>query len=122
MKNIVSVNKMVLGGALIAWIVPMLVSFFMIDPETQAYLPNELVFKATMIAISAAVTFFFFNKLKKMNLLQVQVPHTFLIINVLLDIAVLIGVFAMPFTEWVTTVFPAYIVIFYGLYYLLKNK
>ncbi len=121
MTNIISTNKLVLGGALVAWVIPMIVSFFMIDPVTMEYLPNELVFKITMIVVAAAVTLFLFKKFLTKNLLNLQVPHTFLIINVVLDVIVLMGMLAMPFAEWVTTVFPSYLIIFYGLYYFLKK-
>ena len=52
----------------------MFVSFFMIDPVTMEYLPNEIVFKITMILLSAIVTFLFFRKIKNRGILQVQVP------------------------------------------------
>jgi hypothetical protein len=121
MKKIFNFNAMALGGAITAWIVPMFVSFFMIDPVTMEYLPNETVFKITMILSSAVVTFLFFRKIKSRGILQAQVPHTFLLVNVVLDILILIGALAMPFTEWATTVFPMYIVVFYGGYLYLKR-
>ena len=116
MKKIFNFNTIVLGGAITAWIVPMFVSFFMIDPVTMEYLPNETVFKITMILSSAVVAFLFFRKIKSRGILQVQVPHTFLLVNVLLDILFLMGALGMPVIEWTTTVFPMYIVVFYGGY------
>lgn len=121
MKNILNFRAIVLGGAVTAWIVPMFVSFFMIDPVTMEYLPNEMIFSVTMILLSAIVTFLFFKKIKSRGMMQVQIPHTFLFVNVVLDILILISSFGMPFTEWVTTVFPSYIVVFYGLYFYLRK-
>lgn len=114
-------SAIVLGGAIAAWIVPMFVIFFMIDPVTMEYLPNETVFKITMILLSAIVTFLFFRKIKSRGILQAQVPHTFLLVNVVLDILILMGALGMPFTEWVTIVFPMYLVVFYGGYLYLKK-
>ena len=44
-----------------------------------------------------------------------------LFVNIVLDILILIGTFGMPFTEWVTTVFPSYLVVFYGLYLYFRK-
>ena len=121
MKKIFNFNAIVLGGAITAWIVPMFVSFFMIDLVTMAYLPNETVFKITMILSSAVVTFLFFRKIKSGGIMLAQVPHTFLLVNVLLDILFLMGALGMPVTEWVTTVLPMYIVVFYGLYFYFRK-
>lgn len=122
MKKILNFNAIVLGGAIAAWIVPMFVSFFMIDPVTMEYLPNETVFKITMILSSAVVTFLFFRKIKSRGILQVQVSHTFLLVNIVLDILFLMGALGMPVTEWATTVLPMYIVVFYGGYLYFKRN
>ena len=121
MKKILNFKAIVLGGAITAWLVPMFVSFFMIDPVTMEYLPNETVFKITMILSSAVVAFLFFRKIKSRGMLQVQVPHTFLFVNIVLDILFLMGALGMPVTEWVTTVLPMYIVVFYGWYFYLRK-
>lgn len=94
----------------------------MIDPVTKAYIPNELVFKITMEAICLIVTLFFFIGLKKQNMLTVNVPLIFLMVGVLLDMIVLIGMFGMSLTEWATTVLPAYVIIFYGLYFVIRGR
>lgn len=122
MKKILNFKAIVLGGAITAWIVPMFVSFFMIDPVTMEYLPNEMAFKITMILSSAVVTFLFFRKIKSRGILQVQVSHTFLFVNIVLDILFLMGALGMPVTEWATTVLPMYIVVFYGWYLYFKRN
>lgn len=121
MKKIFNFNSIILGGAVTAWVVPMFVSFFMIDPVTMEYLPNEIVFKITMILLSAIVTFLFFRKIKNKGILQVQVPHTFLFVNIVLDVLILIGALGMSVAEWSTTVLPMYIIVFYGGYLYFRK-
>jgi hypothetical protein len=120
MNKIISTNKKVLGFSFLAWIVPFVVSIFMVDPVTKEYLPNFTIFKAVMFVILAVVTYGLYTSLKKVQLLTIATPNTFLLVNILLDLFVLILAFQIPILVWVTTVLPVYLIVFYGGFYLKK--
>ncbi|MCA4900470.1 MAG: hypothetical protein ACK514_03095 [Bacteroidota bacterium] len=50
--------------AVLTWLIPIVVSFFMYDPQTNQYLPNIPVFKSVMIALTTLLTYYFFKKKK----------------------------------------------------------
>lgn len=109
-------------SALATWFVPFFISFFMVDMNTRAYLPNPLVFKIVMILSSAATTFFVMKKLKPYHKRPWYFASLFfLVINSLLDMLILIPISGMPLTEWATTVLPSYLVVFFTLgFFVLK--
>ncbi|MDI9314249.1 MAG: hypothetical protein QM529_06215 [Hydrotalea sp.] len=114
----------VLLGAVLAWLIPMAVSFFMVDPSTtpHTYLPNIYVFKAVMFLLASGTAWFFYKKLQAKKSLDINVAHVFLAVSVVLDMALLVSVFKMPLFVWLTMVFPCYPIAFYGLYFFLKRK
>ena len=50
--------------AVLTWLIPIVVSFFMYDPKTNQYLPSIPVFKSVMIALTTLLTYYFFKKKK----------------------------------------------------------
>ena len=120
MNEIISTNKKVIGFSLLTWVVPFAVSIFMVDPVTKEYLPNFTVFKVVMFLILAVVTYGLYVLLKKDQLLTITTTNTFLLVNILLDMVVLVLIFKIPILVWVTTVLPVYLIMFYGCFHLKK--
>jgi hypothetical protein len=120
MKEIISVHKKVLGFSLLTWMIPFVVSIFMVDPVTNEYLPNFIVFKVVMFLILTVVTYGLYTSLKKDQLLTIATPNTFVLVNILLDMVVLVLAFQIPISVWATTVLPIYLIVFYGGFLLKK--
>jgi hypothetical protein len=120
MEKVISVNKNVIGFSILAWLVPFVVSLFMVDPVTKEYLPNFTIFKIVMFLILAVVTYASYTSLKKKQLLTITAANTFLLVNVLFDLVVLVLAFQIPIFVWATTVLPMYLIVFYGSYFLKK--
>ncbi len=118
-------NKgLVFGGAVLAWLLPIAVSFFMVDGSTtpHSYKPNIYVFKLVMFILASAIAYYFYKKLRDKKDLTITVAHVFLATSVLLDMILLVSVFKMPFMIWVAMILPFYLVAFYGIYFLLNYK
>ncbi len=79
-----------------------------------------MIFKVVMFMILALVTYGLYTSLKKGQLLTIATPNTFLLVNVLFDLVVLVLAFQIPILVWVTTVLPMYLIVFYGGYFLKK--
>ena len=117
MKNIFNFKKQVLFFALLSWVIPFGVSMVMVNPVSKEYLPNFTIFKSVMFILLLILTYFFYKRLKRESLLDMSSVHTFLLSNILLDGLVLLLMINLPFFLWVTTVFPVYLIVFYGMYY-----
>lgn len=117
MKNIFNFKKQVLFFALLSWVIPFGLSMVMVNPVSKEYLPNFTVFKSVMFILLLILTYFFYKRLKRESLLDMSSVHTFLLSNILLDGLVLLLMINLPFFLWVTTVFPVYLIVFYGMYY-----
>jgi hypothetical protein len=108
-------------GALITWLLPMLLSFGLYDPETKIYVPSYIGFKITMALTAATVAFLTMRWISKKELVSAKVPAIYVAVNSLLDIFVLVLLFAMPFMFWTMTVFPIYVVVFCVTFYFFNN-
>lgn len=121
MKDLFNFKKQTVAWAFLSWLLPLFVSFFFVNPETKEYTINIWVFKGLMAAILAAVTYVGYNKIAAKGTIKMPVPNTFLAVNVVGDILVLLLAFGVPVLMWITTILPIYIVCIYGLY-ALKNR
>jgi hypothetical protein len=113
------------GFSLLAWLVPFVVSIFMIDNSRVpiAYKPDYFSFKMTMFVILIVITTLGYSVMRwytKMN--WVITAMSFLLVSCVLDVVLLINIFKMNTTDWVLTVLPSYLVIFFGLAYLILRK
>jgi hypothetical protein len=113
------------GFSLLAWIVPFVVSIFMIDNSRVpiAYKPDYISFKITMFVILIVITTLGYSVMRwytKMN--WVITAMTFLLVSCVLDVILLINIFKMNTTDWVLTVLPSYLLIFFGLAYLILRR
>lgn len=108
-------------GAFITWLIPLAVSFGLYDPATGVYLPNFLGFKLIMAALAAASAYATYRWIARQKPLEIGVPNTYLALNAVLDIILLVAMFGMPLLSWLTTIFPIYIVVFYAIYALLRR-
>lgn len=122
MKQYFDNSKMALLGGFVSWFVPLFVSFFLVDPETKAYLINFWLFKTLMASLLGAVVYFFFNKLIKRHSLNLATANTFVAVNILGDLLVLIAIFKMDLINWLTTIVPIYLVVVYGLFSVMKKR
>jgi hypothetical protein len=114
-------RKQTIAGAAVAWAIPLLASFGLFNPNTGAYLPNYPGFKLIMAVLAALCTFLSYRWIARSGGLTPGVPVTYLALNSLLDLAVLIAAFGMPVAVWGTTVFPVYVAVFVGLYFAMRR-
>jgi len=110
--------------AVLTWLIPIVVSFFMYDPQTNQYLPNIPVFKSVMIALTTLLTYYFFKKIKTSDTASPWYAYALLFVVVcsVLDFAVLLTVFKVEFSVWAMAIFPVYLIVFFGLGYLMLGK
>jgi hypothetical protein len=120
MKRYFDTTRQTILFGIVAWVIPFVVSIFMVDPVTKEYLPNIIVFKAVMASLLAIVTYLLYSVIRKARHLHSTVPNTFLASNTVLDGIVLVSLFGMPIVVWCTTVLPLYVIIFYGVYFLRR--
>ncbi len=122
MKSLIDTRKKVLTGAFISWLLPLFVSFFLVNPQTKQYLINFWLFKILMASLLAGVVYYFFSKLKKSHQLKIQTAHTFFLFNFLADLIVLIGLFKMDLYSWISTIVTIYLLVIYGTYYYFSHR
>lgn len=110
--------------AVLTWLIPIVVSFFMYDPKTNQYLPNIPVFKSVMIALTSLLAYYFFRKIKATDTGSPWYAYAILFVVVcsLLDFAVLLTVFKVAFSVWAMAIFPVYIIVFFGFGYFILGK
>jgi hypothetical protein len=121
MKKYFTINKLTIIFAALSWFVPFFVSIFLIDPETKMPIIDPILFKVIMVVILAAITFYAYNKIKAKIGMYIQTANTFLAVNIVLDMAILVGLLGVPFVTWIATVLPVYILVFYGMYFIIKR-
>lgn len=110
-------------SAFLAWLVPLVISFFLFNPQTREYIPNFLSFKVIMAVVLLAITWFLYMRLRnEMKSSKWQVSIVFLLVSVVFDLIVLVWLLAMPFATWLLTVLPLYIVIFFGIEWWMQNN
>jgi hypothetical protein len=114
-------NFKILLGAFFTWLVPLIVSFGLYDPTTNIYFPNFVGFKLIMVLLAAIACYFSMRWISKTQVLTVEVPTAYVVLNSILDLLVLVAAFKVPVSVWVTTVFPAYVLVF-GIIYLIIAK
>ena len=122
MKSLVDSRKKVLIGSFISWLLPLFVSFFLVNPETKEYLINFWLFKILMASLLGVVVFYLFSNLKKTHQLKIQTAHTFFLFNFLADLVVLIGLFKMDLYSWISTIVTIYLLVIYGIYYYFSHQ
>lgn len=110
-------------SAFISWIVPLFISFFLINPTTKEYLPNFWSFKVIMLVVLGSLTYFLYKRLNSKDSGKVQIASTFIIVNSVLDLIVLVGFFGISILTWATTIWPIYVIVFIGLaQYIFGSK
>lgn len=109
MKNILSQKWKVYVFAVLFWVVIFVVSALFIDPATGTPKMDLYLFHVLMFVISLVILYFLFSWLKKKGLVENATFITFLIVNILLDFALLIPFFGVTVSEWVTLILPSYI-------------
>lgn len=110
--------------AFLTWFIPVLVSMFMYDKETNSYLPNLAVFKTVMLVLLFSLTYIFFKQIKKSDTSTwISIAILFTVFACVFDFIVLIGLFKYAFSMWAMAIFPFYLLSFFGFgYWLLKVK
>lgn len=110
--------------AFLTWFIPIAVSMFMYNKETNSYLPNLAVFKTIMLVLLFGLTYLFFKQIVKSdNSKWTSVAILFTVVCSILDLGVLIGLFKMEIMMWVMAIFPFYLLSFFGFgYWLLRQK
>lgn len=122
MKSYLDLDRKTFFWACCSWVLPLFVSFFLINPETKEYIINFWVFKLLMITILSFITYIGYKKISTKNDLKLTTAHTFFLVNVLGDVLVLLFFLKFPITVWLTTIVSMYIVVIYGLYSVLKSR
>jgi hypothetical protein len=114
------ISKKIIGFSFLSWIIPFAVSIFMVNPVTGEYLPNFVIFKVVMLLLLSTITYYSYINIKKFGGLTIKVPNTFLAVNSIMDILVLMLAFQIPLSIWFITILPIYFIVFYGIYYLKR--
>jgi uncharacterized membrane protein (DUF373 family) len=109
-------------GALITWILPLLLSFGLYNPETKIYIPSYIGFKVIMALTAAFVCYFTMRWISKKQQLGSSSPAIYLALNSALDLFLLVYLFAMPIMFWVTTIFPVYVIVFFGAFFIVRRS
>jgi hypothetical protein len=103
------------------WLLPLVVSFGLYNPETKIYLPNYFGFKLIMALLAAIACLLTLRWISKKQVLTPAVPITYIALNSILDLIVLVGAFKMALTFWLMTVFPIYVFVFASIYLFAKR-
>ncbi len=93
----------------------------MLRLERDAGVISPLTMKLLLILGGSGLAFIFYRLLRSQGFLHRSIAHSFMLVNSLLDIIILMGIFQRNMVEWLGSVFIFYIVVFYGLYYLLRK-
>lgn len=109
MKNILSKNWKVYAWAVLFWIVLFVISAFFVDPTSGEVKINLYLFHFVMFLVSVGILYFVFSWFKKKQLIENATFVTFLIVNIVLDFALLIPFFGVTVSEWFTLILPSYI-------------
>lgn len=114
-----------LAFALVAWFVPFFVSVFMIETGTNpvSYKPDFITFKITMFVILVIITTLGYTIMRwytKLNWVITSI--VFLLLSCILDVVVLINIYKTNTTSWVLTVLPVYLLVFFGLGYIILRR
>jgi uncharacterized membrane protein YdbT with pleckstrin-like domain len=119
--NILDFRPSSLLRAVVTWLVPFVVSGLMYDPDTKGFLPNFAVFKIVMVTTLIAVTVPIYIWLKPSHRCsRSSIASTFLVVNIVLDIVVLVMVLKVPFLVWLLSILPIYLLVFYSLARLIS--
>jgi asparagine N-glycosylation enzyme membrane subunit Stt3 len=107
-------------AAALTWLVPFLMSFGFYNPETHSYLPNYIGFKLIMAILVSALAYLTMQWLAKKLALNNTTPLIYTGLNSLLDVLLLVGLFAMPVGFWMTTILPIYVLVFSATFFLVS--
>ncbi|MDI9313067.1 MAG: hypothetical protein QM529_00085 [Hydrotalea sp.] len=88
------------------------------DKETA--LADNMLHIIAIIVLVIATTIFYL-RLRAGGDFSASVANSFFVINLAMDFVVLILLMGFDFSKWAMVGIPAYLIIFYGLYALLKN-
>ena len=115
------VNGRTLIGAVVTWLFPLVVSFALYDPQTGAYYPSYTGFKIIMALLAALTCFATYRWIRARRPLTAGTAATYVAANSVLDLVLLVAVFGVPFLVWAATIFPVYVIVFFGLYFLMSR-
>lgn len=115
------ISRLTVILSVVSWLVPFLVSMFLINPETKETIISPVLFKSLMLVILALITVFGYRKILNISPLTIQTPNTFLAINIVFDLVVLVTLLSVPFQVWLLTVLPIYLLVFYGAFLLMRK-
>lgn len=115
------ISRLTVILSVVSWFVPFLVSMFLINPETKETIISPVLFKSLMLVILALITVFGYRKILIISPLTIQTPNTFLAINIVFDLVVLVTLLSVPFQVWLLTVLPIYLLVFYGAFLLMRK-
>jgi uncharacterized membrane protein len=107
--------------SMLVWVIPMAIGFGFYD-QTGKLTTNFWVFKITMVLTLLTITYLCFRKFYKTHSNWIQTSGIIIAINVILDIIVLVGLFKMPFGDWLFQVAPLYLICVPAVNYLLAKK
>lgn len=120
MEKYISTNFKVWSLAVLFWVVVFVASSVFVNPDTGAVVINNYLFHLIMFLFSTLLLYFVFKYYKKIGLFELKTFYTFILVNVVLDLVVLVGFSLVSITEWLTLILPAYILGSLVVYKLLK--
>jgi hypothetical protein len=120
MSNLKSYLPTILKSILI-WVIPMVIGFGFYD-QTGKLTCNFWVFKIGMVLTLLTTIYFCFRKFYKTHSNWLQTSGIIIGVSLILDIIVLVGLFKMPFGDWLLQVVPLYLICISTINYLLAKK
>ncbi len=92
--------------------------------DKEVALADNLLHTIAFVVLIAA-TVIFYLRLRGMDTggqdFGLFTAHSFFLVNIVMDLIILIGFMKFDFVKWALVGIPAYGIIFYGLYFLLKK-
>jgi hypothetical protein len=120
MTEYISTNIKVWWQAVVFWVVVFLASAVFVNPNSGEVVINNYLFHFIMFVFATLLLYFIFRYYTKIGLFELKTFYTFILVNVVLDLIVLVGFSLVSITEWLTLIFPAYILGSLVVWKLLK--
>jgi hypothetical protein len=113
--DLVSKIKLIIASGIVIWLIPFLISIPIFSWSQQSQV-NQIAFSVVMIIILAVLTWFSYNRLSSGNFFfqnnnALKVSGIILLTQIILDLIVLVGIFATKIDVWAVTILPVYLII-----------
>ena len=114
-------SKKGIGFGLLLWVIVFSIGL-VLKHYRDAGVIDARAMRIVLVLVGSGLAFCFYWALNRRGGLTRAIANSFFVVNSLLDIIVLMGIFHRNLFEWLGSVFIFYIFVFYGLYYMFDTK